>query len=164
MINVEKLIYDLHRQGINRKDVDKKYEASGLKDKFTTNIPSLDDMNKDLVAMMKMGYMAHVENQNGKINTVEAKYNTIMDIHGLMTDGTLLLAPESKLTLYHNVVHLMANRKIEKDSTNFKSLNAVRMNMERDLFKSADADYDFEVSSKKIINKAEKLAEAAYTM
>ncbi|MBQ7307276.1 MAG: hypothetical protein IJW82_02000 [Clostridia bacterium] len=157
MINVEKLMLDLHRQGLNRKEVDKKFNNYGVAENFDSKIASLDDMSKDMVAIMKMGFMANCENQkemNGKVSANEAKYETIMDLYGLTTDNSVRLSTENKLVLYTNVIDLM--NKMETKNL-VESLNEVRKHMEKGLFNKVEANYNHEACAKKVTNKAKEL-------
>ena len=114
-----------------------------------------------------------------------AKYQTLMDIYGLAEDKQINLSTQNKLVLYYNVIYLMANinvttttvenyKDIDANLTDlavrnakneFKALNSVRMNMEKDLFKKSDSDYDFEICAKRVHAAGKKFEnETAYTM
>ena len=114
-----------------------------------------------------------------------AKYQTLMYIYCLSEDKQINLSNKYKLFLYYNVIYLMANinvttttvenyKDIDANLTDlavrnakneFKALNSVRMNMEKDLFKKSDSDYDFEICAKRVHAAGKKFEnETAYTM
>ncbi|MBQ7307275.1 MAG: hypothetical protein IJW82_01995 [Clostridia bacterium] len=129
MVNSERMMLNLYNKGVNRKEVENMYNAYPTKDKFDTKIPVLDDMSKDLMSIMKVGFMANCENQKETLNTADkaifekeekdnkhkhytrfnAKYQTLMDLYGLAEDKQINLSRENKLVLYYNVIYLMAN-------------------------------------------------------
>ena len=157
MINVEKMMLDLHRQGFNRKDVEEVFNKNGVAENFDSNIATLDNMSQEMIGLMKMGFVANCKNQKemtGKVSANEAKYETIMDLYGLTTDNSVRLSPENKLVLYTNVIDLM--NKMETKNL-VESLNAVRKDMEKGLFNKVEAKYDYKECANKVANKAKEM-------